>query len=187
MDLFSFQLIGTVFGLSEFGLLLAKRSGSGARSADRGSLGLIWVVVMGCIALAILVEIFVPQARSAALTELRPAGAGLFLLGLLLRWYAIFYLGRYFTVNVAIAADHRVVDTGPYRFVRHPSYSGSMLEFLGLGITFGNWLSLVVLVLPALAIFTWRMQIEERALSQALGDGYRHYMARTKRLIPGIY
>jgi protein-S-isoprenylcysteine O-methyltransferase len=187
VDIFSPNLIGPVFGLSEFALLLTKRSGSGARSADRGSLAILWLVIPACVLLAVLAGDFVPQANSAWLLRLRTFGGVLFVFGLLLRWYAIRYLGRYFTVNVAIAADHRVIDTGPYRYVRHPAYSGSLLEFLGLGITFGNWLSLALLLLPVLLAFAHRIGIEERALSQALGDAYVRYMARTKRLIPGIY
>lgn len=187
MDIFSPNLIGPLIGLSEFALLLAKRSGSGARSADRGSLGILWGVILASIVLAVLAANFVPQANSAWLMRLRTFGGVLCVLGLALRWYAILYLGRYFTVNVAIAADHRVIDTGPYRYVRHPSYSGSLLVFAGLGITFGNWLSLALLVVPVLLAFAWRMAIEERALSQALGDAYVRYMARTRRLIPGIY
>ncbi|MGA8708221.1 MAG: isoprenylcysteine carboxylmethyltransferase family protein [Steroidobacteraceae bacterium] len=186
-ELFSPNLLGPVFGLSEFALLLGKRSGSGATSADRGSLRLLWGVIGLCVVLAILAGNLVPQANSSWLWRLRTAGGVLFLLGLLLRWYAIITLGRFFTVNVAIAADHRVIDTGPYRLVRHPSYSGSLLQFVGLGITFGNWLSLALLVLPVLAVYQRRIAIEEQALSQGLGDPYRRYMAQTRRLIPGIY
>lgn len=186
-DLFNPNLLGPLFGLSEFALLLGKRSGSGAASADRGSLRLLWIVIGLCVVVAILAADLVPQANSPWLWSLRTMGGVLFLLGLLLRWYAIVYLGRFFTVNVAIAADHRVVDTGPYRLVRHPSYSGSLLQFVGLGITFGNWLSLALLVLPVIVVFLRRIAIEEQALSQALGEPYRLYMAQTRRLIPGIY
>jgi protein-S-isoprenylcysteine O-methyltransferase len=181
------RYIGPLFGLSEFALLLAKRAREGARAADSGSLSLIWVVILLCMALAALAGLYLPQADSGWLLRLRTTGGLLFLAGLLLRWYAIIYLGRFFTVNVAIAADHRVVDTGPYRWVRHPSYSGSLLEFLGFGITFGNWLSLALLTLPVAMVFHNRIRIEEQALCTALGDDYRRYMARTRRLIPGIY
>ena len=104
-----------------------------------------------------------------------------------LRWYAIFYLGRLFTVNVAIAADHTLIDSGPYRTIRHPSYTGALLVFLGLGISFGNWLSLIIVVVPTSLAFMQRIAIEEAALARALGDSYLRYMARTKRLIPGVY
>jgi protein-S-isoprenylcysteine O-methyltransferase len=181
------SILGAILGVSEFGLLLARRAGRGTKSADSGSLGRIWVVVVVCLALATLAALLVPQAASDLLLRARTAGAVLFLVGLVLRWYAIFYLGRFFTVNVALADDHHVVDTGPYRYVRHPSYSGSILEFVGLAIGYANWLSLLLIVLPVVAMLRWRISIEERALSGALGERYRAYMARTKRLIPGLY
>jgi protein-S-isoprenylcysteine O-methyltransferase len=187
IDAFTPGIIGPIFGLSEFALLLWKRSGGNAKSADRGSLGTLWVVILACILVATLVAINVPQAQSEVLDRLRPVGAALVVIGLALRWYSIFYLGRFFTVNVAIAADHHVIDTGPYRIVRHPSYTGALLAFIGLGITYANWLALIIVVLPALVAFMRRMGIEEAALSQALGESYTHYRARTKRLIPGVY
>jgi protein-S-isoprenylcysteine O-methyltransferase len=187
MQLFDPALLGPLFGLSEFSLLIGKRAGVGSRSADHGSLRVFWIVIPLCVVASIAAANVVPQANVAWLERLIDLGGVLFLLGLILRWYAIFYLGRFFTVNVAIAADHRVVDTGPYRRVRHPSYSGALLQFLGLGLTFGNWVSLLVLLLPAWWLFQHRIAIEERALAQGLGEPYLRYMTHTKRLIPGIY
>jgi protein-S-isoprenylcysteine O-methyltransferase len=103
------------------------------------------------------------------------------------RWYAILSLGRFFTVNVAIAADHQLVDAGLYRWVRHPSYSGALLAFLGLGLCLDNWASLAALMLPVSVVFWWRMRIEEAALLEAFGERYRDYLRRTRRLIPFIY
>lgn len=187
IDLFNPGVIGPIIGLSEFALLLWKRSTGSARSADSGSLGMIWAVVLACLVLAALAAMYLPQAHSELLDRLRALGAAVLIIGLALRWYSIFYLGRFFTVNVAIASDHQVVDTGPYRFIRHPSYTGALLEFIGLGITYANWLALILVVLPVLAAFMRRMGIEEQALSQALGEPYTRYMARTRRLIPGLY
>jgi protein-S-isoprenylcysteine O-methyltransferase len=187
IDPFNPGIVGTIFALSEFALLLWKRSGASARSADSGSLGMLWGVILACLVLAAMVAIYLPQAHSEMLYRLRAVGAAVFIVGLVLRWYSIFYLGRFFTVNVAIASDHHVVDSGPYHFVRHPSYTGALLEFIGLGITYANWLALIMVVLPVLTAFMRRIGIEERALSQALGERYTHYMARTKRLIPGVY
>jgi protein-S-isoprenylcysteine O-methyltransferase Ste14 len=59
--------------------------------------------------------------------------------------HAIVHLGRFFTVNVAIAANHRLIDTGPYRFVRHPSYTGALMAFLGLALCLANWVPLAVI------------------------------------------
>jgi protein-S-isoprenylcysteine O-methyltransferase len=104
-----------------------------------------------------------------------------------LRWYAIIHLGRFFTTNVAIAKDHHLVDSGPYRFVRHPSYTGSMMAVIGFLLTMANWATLLIIFVPIIAITLWRIHIEEEVLLGALGEPYRAYMQRTKRLIPGIY
>ena len=90
-------------------------------------------------------------------------------------------------MNVSISAEHRLVDSGPYRYVRHPTYAGALLTFVGLGFCFGNWLTTLFLTLPIMAAFLWRIRIEERALLDALGKNYRAYMKRTKRLIPRVY
>jgi protein-S-isoprenylcysteine O-methyltransferase len=187
IDLLNPSILGPLFGLSEFGLLLWKRSRGSAQSADSGSLRVLWGVILASQALAVAAAIFVAGANSEYLLALRPVGGALFVAGLALRWYSIFYLGRLFTVNVAIASDHALIDAGPYRYIRHPSYTGALLALLGLSICYVNWLSLIIAVLPPLMAFMRRIAIEERALSGALGDSYLRYMARTKRLLPFIY
>jgi protein-S-isoprenylcysteine O-methyltransferase Ste14 len=107
--------------------------------------------------------------------------------GLLLRWWSIATLGRLFTVNVAIRAEHHLIDTGPYHFVRHPSYTASLLVHLGTAVCVGNVLSLLALTVPLLGTLVNRMRVEEDVLITGLGQAYRDYIARTKRLIPGIY
>jgi protein-S-isoprenylcysteine O-methyltransferase len=181
--------LGYAYMLSEMVLALMRRSRrSDARSADRGSLALLWVVIVISITLAYSLAYTAPAAdMSADPRPLRTVGLIVFIAGLALRWYAIIYLGRFFTVNVAIASDHRVIDTGPYRYVRHPSYSGALLAFLGLGLCIANWLSLACAVIPTFFAFLWRIRVEEAALSAALGDAYREYMRHTRRLIPAIY
>ena len=115
------QVLGPLYGLSELGLLLAKRSRASAQAADDGSLRLLWIIILCALTLATFAPTFLPGANSNLLMRLRPLAAVLFAAGLALRWYAIVYLGRLFTVNVAIAADHPVIDSGPYRLIRHPS------------------------------------------------------------------
>jgi protein-S-isoprenylcysteine O-methyltransferase len=183
------QLMGIIYGISEFGLTLRRRATSGdSRLADQGSLGLLWIIIGISVFLAFNMYFAVP---AASFGDLAPAacyaGITIYVIGLSLRWYAIIYLGRFFTVNVAIAADHQLVDQGPYRYMRHPSYTGALLAFLGLGLTLANWASLAVLLVPVFLAFGRRMRVEEAALLQGLGAPYRLYMDRTKRLIPGIY
>jgi protein-S-isoprenylcysteine O-methyltransferase len=181
------RLLGDLFGLSELALLLARRSRGGARAADRGSLLLLWGVIVASIVAAIYCSITVRAADSALLRRLVPLGCVLYVGGLILRWYSIMYLGKYFTVDVAIAADHQVVETGPYRYIRHPSYTGALLALVGLGICYRNWLGLVLLVVPVSLAFLYRIRVEEAALRHALGDAYARYSTRTRRLVPFIY
>ena len=86
-----------------------------------------------------------------------------------------------------MAADHRVVDDGPYRRVRHPSYTGLLLEFAGVGIVLGSWLGLAVILVPICAALAWRIHVEEAALRGRLGEAYATYTRGTWRLVPGVY
>lgn len=107
--------------------------------------------------------------------------------GLSLRWVSIITLGRFFTVNVAVHRDQYVVKTGPYRFIRHPSYTGMLIAFLGLGIYFANWLSLLIILVPISIAILNRINKEEEVLLEGLGPAYQAYCSNTKRLIPWIY
>jgi len=114
-------------------------------------------------------------------------GALLFWSGALLRWWAIHTLGRFFQLTVVVQADQPVIEDGPYRHVRHPSYTGAMLMFLGAGVALDNWLSLAgILLLPALG-FVRRIHSEDEVLCAQLGEPYRDYARRTRRLIPGVW
>ena len=187
--LLAFVLVGEVF------LMRTRLSGDTSRKNDRGSLRLLFLIIFGSVNLAWLVAQVVPQARFDALLSLDATTMGrlywwgvcVFAAGLVLRWYSVVYLGRLFTYDVAIAADHLLVDSGPYRHIRHPAYTGSLLTFAGLGICGGNALSLLVLVTPIAWAFMRRIGIEEAALASALGGRYVDYVGRTKRLIPFVY
>jgi len=82
---------------------------------------------------------------------------------------------------------NRVVSSGPYRLLRHPSYTALLMVFLGMGLCMGNTLSIAAIMLSTGAALLYRMRIEENLLLSGLGEEYRAYMSRTKRLIPGLY
>jgi protein-S-isoprenylcysteine O-methyltransferase len=178
--------LGATYGISEVCLALTRRSRERGASRDRHSLLVLWGVIMLSVWLSIQCVLWFPDAALPHRRANYLLGFALFGCGIILRWYSIWYLGRYFTVDVAIATEHRVVATGPYRFIRHPSYTGALLAFLGFGLCLGNWMS-ILCVAPIFGAFLWRMHVEEHALMDALADDYRSYMQRTRRLIPWIY
>ncbi len=180
--------LAAAYVLSEIGLSITRRaSGGSARVADRGSLALLWIIISASSYLAFALSAKASLSMGALTAPGRAVGILLFFAGLAIRWYAIMYLGRFFTVNVAIASDHQLIDGGPYRHVRHPSYSGGLLALAGLGLCIGNWASVALLTLPTFLAFSWRIRVEEAALLGGLGSRYQAYMDRTKRLIPGVY
>jgi protein-S-isoprenylcysteine O-methyltransferase len=179
-------LLGALYGLSELYLAFTRHSRTQAISRDRRSLFLLWTVITVSLWLGIQMIWLYPGATFPYLRGFYFFGFVLFLGGLILRWYSIGYLGRYFTVDVSISAEHTLIDSGPYRYIRHPTYTGALLAFVGLGFCFGNWLSTLFLTVPIIGAFLWRIRIEERALTEALGEDYLAYMRRTKRLIPGV-
>lgn len=181
--------VGVGFLLSELGLAVWRRATAAGGTSDRdaGSLRLLWVVISLSITTAVLLSVYgVPPSLPAGFPW--PAtGLGLFAAGTILRWWSIWHLGRFFTVNVAVAADHRVVDTGPYRFVRHPSYTGLLLQFAGLGLTLGTVPSVAVaFILPTIALLH-RIRVEEAALRAHLPNSYPAYAARTKKIVPLVW
>ena len=116
-------------------------------------------------------------------------GLGILILlaGSMLRRYCFRTLGRYFTGNVKVEADQPVIEDGLYRFVRHPSYTGGMLMYLGTGLALTNWLSVLILVVMGAATYAYRVRVEEQALGSSIGHPYLEYMRRTKRFIPFIF
>src|ERR1043165_9194965 len=187
--------LGLVYFASELLLTLTRRSHSKTGTKqDKSTLGMIWVVIGVSIAAGIFVaQSSFLQDHGLWLFELphgnavTVAAVVLFAGGLILRWWSIVTLGRFFTVDVTIERDHELVERGPFRFVRHPSYTGVLLAFLGWALTLRNWVAIAVVLVPIFVAFLRRMRVEESALTEALGDRYRDYIRRTKRLVPGVY
>jgi protein-S-isoprenylcysteine O-methyltransferase Ste14 len=183
-----FNVLAVVWLVSEvfLGLLLRARRAS-ATVRDRGSLVLLWIAIGIGLAAGNFIRSRGAGSLGAPPTLLLPAALVLFLSGLVLRWTAIFTLGRFFTPNVAIQPGQRIVRTGVYRHVRHPAYSGLPLTFLGAGLAFDNWLSLLAVFIPVTAALLYRIRVEESALAEMLGREYAGYCEVTKRLVPGVY
>jgi protein-S-isoprenylcysteine O-methyltransferase Ste14 len=114
-------------------------------------------------------------------------GVAIMISGIVFRQYAISTLGKFFTSTIQIKKDHELIQTGPYRYIRHPSYLGILIMTLGLGIALANWISLILcIVLPTIGLMQ-RIKFEEKELEQHFGKQYQDYMKNTWRVIPYIY
>ena len=111
----------------------------------------------------------------------------LVLAGIIIRWVAIIQLGKSFTVDVAITEVARIKTDGLYKQVRHPSYLGLLLIIIGFSATMNSLYSFFILVVPVFLAITYRISIEERVLIDEFGESYIRYMAKTKKIIPGVY
>ena len=183
-----FYVLAIAWPVSEIILgLLTRGKRDSATVRDRGSIVLLWSSIAVGIWAANLI-----RSRGVGSTATPPAlflsvALALLLSGLALRWTAILTLGRFFTSTVAVQPDQRIVRTGVYRYVRHPAYSGLLLAFLGVGVAFNNWLSLLVILVPVTTALLYRIRVEENLLAEMLGREYTDYRQATKRLVPGIY
>ena len=173
---------------SELWLGWCRRSADAARTRDRGTLRLLLITIYACVAVAVWLS-YSGLARFPA--ELRVPlfriGIVMMAAGMLLRGWAVRVLAHYFTVDVTIRPDHQLIRSGPYRWLRHPSYTGSLMTFYGFALALGDFGSLLVIALPVTAAFLWRIRIEERVLSEAFPAQYAAYARETKRLIPYVW
>jgi protein-S-isoprenylcysteine O-methyltransferase Ste14 len=165
-----------------------RRSTDSSNVRDQGSLKLIAVLWWIGIALDFFLSLLLPKTAIAwKRTPLFFTGIALMLTGIGLRWYSVAVLGKYFTFDVAIHSGQVLVDAGPYRYIRHPSYSGALLSLLGFGLTLGNWAGLAASLSCLGIAYAYRIPIEESALASALGETYREYLKRTWSLVPFLF
>ncbi|MFY9906571.1 MAG: isoprenylcysteine carboxylmethyltransferase family protein [Terriglobales bacterium] len=181
-----FWVVFLVAYIPEF-LVVARAKPAVGDKTDRGSMTVIiiasWLAFPAAFAVA-------PWSR-VALTNHRLSwfalGLAILLAGSALRRYCFRTLGRYFTGNVKVHADQPVIEHGLYRFVRHPSYTGGMLMYLGTGLALTNWLSALILLAMGSVTYAYRVRVEEQALGSSIGQPYLEYMRRTKRFIPYVF
>ncbi len=112
-------------------------------------------------------------------------GLSLLLVGATLRSVSIIALGRCYSRRVRLLADHRLVTTGPYRWVRHPAYLGTLVGHLGLALVLGSWVGSVFWLVLFLPMVVRRILTEEPVLYRL--EGYADYARRHKRLVPLVW
>jgi protein-S-isoprenylcysteine O-methyltransferase Ste14 len=177
-----------VFVVTEYVIRFRSYRNRGSERHESASLIVIVVSYLVGIGGAVLIAIKVTAtAISFARVAFFIVGLVVIALGLALRIWSVVVLGRYFTVDVRVRENQPVVDGGPYRVLRHPSYTGLLAVVLGFGLALDNWLALIVAVVPPTVAIVVRIRVEERALLAGIGEPYRVFAATRSRLIPHVW
>lgn len=163
-----------------------KRRGKIAQSGDKGSIWLLFALITIGYMLSFGAAI-TGIGRIECWNALFFIGVLLIVLGLAVRITSIRILNQHFTYTVAKIENHELVERGLYKRIRHPGYLGQLIIFVGISTALSNWLSIVVMMVPVLAGYLYRMKIEEQFMANQIGEQYKEYQKRTKRLIPMIY
>ncbi len=109
------------------------------------------------------------------------------LAGLMIRVRSILTLKQYFTYSVAQTENHKLIETGIYKIIRHPGYLGQLMIFAGIAISLSNWLAVLLMMVPIAIGYVYRIKVEEDFMIEQMGESYLSYQKRTKRMIPMIY
>lgn len=174
-------------GIEIFQQIKQGKQNRGQKNYDKGSLMLLYgAIVMGyCIGIPFA---FLPYGRMEwGEPYLAIFGLLIIFTGVSIRFVAMRTLSKHFTYVVSIGEQHELIERGLYRHIRHPAYLGELLIFLGIGLTFANWVSLVSLFVCSFIAFSVRMSVEEKALLEHFDTRYIEYQKRTWRLIPWVY
>ncbi len=113
-------------------------------------------------------------------------GLVLVIAGVSFACWARYTLGRNWSIAAQLKHEHELIQSGPYRFVRHPIYSGLLLAFLGTTVMIGEWRALLAFAIILIS-FLYKFRVEERLLRMHFGDAYLQYASRTKALVPVVY
>lgn len=157
--------------------------------SDRGSSYVLWIAGLLNFCVFSIAPVL-NQHRIASAQDYRTVGwlgIGLMLLGLGIRYSAAKTLGEFYTRTLQTFEEHRLVDSGLYRFLRHPGYLGTLLIAVGAGMAMCNWIALAIVAITELISKLYRIWAEEKMLQAAFGLAYANYANNTWRLIPFLY
>lgn len=146
------------------------------------------------ILIASFISVAAPVTHWAYFLDARPSdntvlftGIILMLLGLSMRAWAVIFLGKYFTPTVQIQNEHKLITGGPYKIVRHPSYTGAYLAIIAPAIVLHSWPGLIIAIVAMTVAYYVRINVEEKALISYFGNDYLEYKSATKTIIPFIW
>jgi protein-S-isoprenylcysteine O-methyltransferase Ste14 len=178
-----FRLVVCVWILCEIANSLLSRKNSRATNQDKGSYWVIIVFLWIALFVAFVLRSFGWGVFGGALQYV---GLAMALIGIILREWAIWILGKHFTVRVQVHEKTELMSDGPYRYIRHPAYTGSLLTYTGIAWAVGSWLGVIFALIVCFAAYEYRIAVEEKALQDKFGSEYERYKKRTWKLFPGF-
>jgi Putative protein-S-isoprenylcysteine methyltransferase len=180
-------VVSYLYGFFEVFMNLRQRSKSKvSTSSDKSSLW--WLYGLITVGYALSFSIGATKiGRISDWNTLFVVGMALVVVGFMIRIHSLQTLKQYFTYSVAKVENHKLIETGLYKFIRHPGYLGQLIIFIGISTSISNWLSILVMMIPTTLGYLYRIKVEERFMVEQLGEDYLSYQKRTKRLIPVIY
>lgn len=182
--IFSFSI---VYGLFE--IFMSQRQKGERSIARKGDKKSIWGLVIS-ISAGYWFSFLIGSTKTGRIYSWNTffiIGAILVAIGLIIRVISILKLRHQFTYTVTKIENHLLIEKGLYKYIRHPGYLGQLIIFTGIATTISNWLSIIFMIIPVLTGYLYRIKVEERFMSEHMGQVYNDYQKRTKRLIPGVY
>jgi protein-S-isoprenylcysteine O-methyltransferase Ste14 len=179
--------VAYLYGFFEVFMNLRQRSKSKVTTSNDKS-SLWWLY--GLITLGYALSFSIGATRIGRIYDwntLFVVGMTLLVIGFMIRIHSLLTLKQYFTYSVGKVEDHKLIESGLYKFIRHPGYLGQLIIFLGISTSISNWLSILVMMIPITLGYLYRIKVEERFMIEQIGEKYLNYQKRTKRLIPVIY
>jgi len=166
--------------------LRLRRKANATTTNDKGSLWLLY----GLITLGYTLSFSIGATKIGRMVPWNTffsIGMALVVMGFIIRIHSMLTLKQYFSYSVTKVENHKIIATGLYKFIRHPGYLGQLMIFLGISISISNWFSILLMMIPILIGYLYRMRIEEKFMSVQLGEDYLVYQEHTKRIIPLLY
>jgi protein-S-isoprenylcysteine O-methyltransferase Ste14 len=180
-------VVSYLYGFFEVFMNLRQRSKSHVTtSRDKGSLWWLYGLITVGYALSFSIG-STKIGRIYAWNTLFAVGMALVAIGFVIRIYSILTLKQFFTYSIAKVENHKIIETGLYKFIRHPGYLGQLIIFIGISTSISNWISILFMMIPVTMGYLYRIKAEERFMTDQLGEDYLKYQGRTKRIIPMLY
>jgi protein-S-isoprenylcysteine O-methyltransferase Ste14 len=176
-----------LYGLFE--IFMSRRKRKNRKISKKGDKGSIWLLTIS-ISMGFWLSFTIATTKLGRIYHWNTffvIGSLLVFIGFIIRVTSIIKLKRQFTYTVTRLVNHELIETGSYKIIRHPGYLGQLIIFLGISVCLSNWLSILLMIIPILYGYLYRIKVEEKFMVDQMGEKYLDYRKRTKKLIPYIY